>query len=142
MDKDKLQKEINELIEQREDFQKKVSEIQQQIDSKVLELESVPNLKNKYIYYRNEMFGCDVYMLVKNYTRTFNGLQLEGYIVNIFDYGSAEIVTDYHDIVDYNKVSEIKEITKEFFNETIRNKINNMIDKIDQSGAGAQVITT
>ena len=49
MDKDKLQKEINELIEQREDFQKKVSEIQQQIDSKVLELESVPNLKNKYI---------------------------------------------------------------------------------------------
>lgn len=77
------------------------------------------------------MFGCDVYMLVKNYTRTFSGLQLEGYIVNIFDYGSAEIVTDYHYIVDYNKLLEIKEITKEFFNETIRNKINNIIDKIE-----------
>ena len=131
MDKDKVYKEIEELRKQRGDFQKKVSEIQQQIDSKVLELESVPNLKNKYIYYRNEMFGCDVYMLVKNYTRTFSGLQLEGYIVNIFDYESAEIATDHHYIVDYNKLLEIKEITKEFFNETIRNRINNMIDKMD-----------
>ena len=50
MDKDKLYKEIDELRKQKADFQKKISEIQQQIDSKVLELESVPNLKNKYIY--------------------------------------------------------------------------------------------
>ena len=50
MDKDKLYKEIDELKKQKADFQKKISEIQQQIDSKVLELESVQNLKNKYIY--------------------------------------------------------------------------------------------
>ncbi len=131
MDKDKLQKEIEELRKQRADFQNKISEIQQEIDSKVLELENVPNLKNKYIYHRNEYFDRDVYMLVKNYTRTFDGLQLEGYIVNIFDDESAEIVTDHHYTVDYNKVSEIKEITKEFFKETIKNRINNIIDKID-----------
>lgn len=131
MDKDKLYKEIDELRKQKADFQKKISEIQQQIDSKVLELESVPNLKNKYIYYRNEMFNCDVYMLVKNYTRTFSGLQLEGYMVNIFDDESAEIVTNHHYIVDYNKLLETKEITKEFFKETIKNRINNIIDKIN-----------
>ena len=70
-------------------------------------------------------------MLVKNYTRAFDGLRLEGHIVNIFDDESADVITNHHYTVDYNKVSEIKEITKEFFNETIRNRINNMIDKMD-----------
>lgn len=131
MDKDKRYKEIEELRKQRSELQQKMMEVQQQIDSKVLELESVPNFNDKYIYHRDKEFDCDVYMSVKNYTRTFDGLLLEGYIVNIFDDESADVITNHHYTVDYNKVSEIKEITKEFFKETIKNRINNIIDKID-----------
>lgn len=132
MDKDKLQKEIEELRNQRSELQQKMMDVQQQIDTKILEFkDDIPNFKDLYIYHRDKEFNCDVYMLVKNYTRTFDGLQLEGYIVNIFDDESADVITNHHYTVDYNKVSEIKEITKDFFKETIRNRINNIIDKID-----------
>lgn len=130
MNKDKLQKEIDELRKQKSELQQKMSAVQQQIDNKILEFEDIPNFKGLYIHYRDTEFNCDVYMLVKNSTKTCDGLRLNGYAATIFDDESVDVVKNQYCTIAYNKISEIKEITKEFFKETIYNKIISIIDII------------
>ena len=133
MNKEQIQKEIEDLRKQRNEFSKKIGELQQQIDSKILKLKNIPDFKNKYIHYKDKEFNNDIYMYVKLVDRVRNGLEFSGDGINIADDEFIEVMKDFKHTVNDNNLSDIVEITKDVFNKIVRNRTSNIIDKIISS---------
>ena len=133
MNKEQIQKEIEDLRKQRNELSKKIGELQQQIDSKILKLKNIPDFKNKYIHYKDKEFNNDIYMYVKLVDRVRNGLEFSGDGINIADDEFIEVMKDFKHTVNDNNLSDIVEITKDVFNKIVRNRTSNIIDKIISS---------
>ena len=130
MNKEQIQKEIEDLQKQRNEFSKKIGELQQQIDSKILKLKNIPDFKNKYIHYEDKELDNNVYMYVKLVDRLHDELKLSGDGINILDDEFIEIMKDFNHRINYDNTSKIVEITQDEFNNIVRNKTSNIIDKI------------
>lgn len=130
MSKEQIQKEIEDLRKQRNEFSKKIGELQQQIDSKILKLKNIPDFKNKYIHYEDKELDNNIYMYVKLVDRLHDELKLSGDGINILDDEFIEVMKDFNHRINYDNISKIVEITKDEFNNIVRNKTSNIIDKI------------
>lgn len=133
MNKGQIQKEIDDLRKQRNEFSKKIGELQQQIDSKILKLKNIPDFKNKYIHYEDKELDNNIYMYVKLVDRLQDELKLSGDGINILDDEFIEIMKDFNHRINYDNISKIVEITQDEFNKIVRNKTSNIIDKIISS---------
>lgn len=133
MSKEQIQKEIEDLRKQRNEFSKKIGELQQQIDSKILKLKNIPDFKNKYIHYEDKELDNNIYMYVKLVDRLHDELKLSGDGINILDDEFIEVMKDFNHRINYDNISKIIEITKDEFNNIVRNKTSNIIDKIISS---------
>lgn len=130
MNREQMKQEIAELKTQRNEFQKKVGELQQQIDTIELALQDITNFTGKCVYYKEGEFGCEVYVRVDSVSRNLDGIMLEGYVVTIYDDGSAEFLKASPYTVDYDDILNIEEISEEDFKKVVRSKINDIINNI------------
>ena len=69
-------------------------------------------------------------MYVKLVDRVRNGLEFSGDGINITDDEFIEVMKDFKHTVNDNNLSDIVEITQDEFNNIVRNKTSNIIDKI------------
>ena len=122
-DKDEQVKSLREL---RNSYYQKASEIQKQIDNRIIELHQVPDFNNKFIKYSSK--ENTYYFKVNNFERLIKGVKIVGFCCIVSIYGSLNIYQKEYLLVDWNNIQNIVVIEESDFIIAITMAANNAIN--------------
>ena len=122
-DKDEKVKSLREL---RNSYYQKASEIQKQIDDRIIELHQVPDLNNKFIKYSSK--ENTYYFKVSNFERLIKGVKIVGFCCITSIYGSLNIYQKEFLLVDWNNIQDIVVIEECDFITAISNAFTNTVN--------------
>lgn len=125
--KEILQKEVEELRKERNQYQQIVCDIQAEIDKKMLEMSDVPDYTGKYVLYEDDF--SEIFIKVDSYSRAFDGVLFEGKIF-IIEKDTKYLTCSDTYTIDYNYISNVNEIRKEDFIESLNEKFFEILDKL------------
>lgn len=122
-DKDEKVKSLREL---RNSYYQKASEIQKQIDDRIIELHQVPDLNNKFIKYSSK--ENTYYFKVNTFERLIKGVKIVGFCCITSIYGSLNIYQKEFLLVDWNNIQDIVVIEECDFITAISNAFTNVVN--------------
>ena len=123
---------VKSLRELRNSYYQKASEIQKQIDDRIIELHQVPDLNDKYIKYSSK--ENTYYFKVNTFERLIKGVKIVGFCCIVSIYGSLNIYQKEYLLIDWNYIQNIVVIEESDFITAItmatHNAINSYKDEI------------
>lgn len=122
-DKDEKVKSLREL---RNSYYQKASEIQKQIDDRIIELHQVPDINNKFIKYSSK--ENTYYFKVNTFERLTKGVKIVGFCCITSIYGSLNIYQKEFLLVDWNNIQDIVVIEECDFITAINNAFTNTVN--------------
>lgn len=122
-DKDEKVKSLREL---RNNYYQKASEIQKQIDDRIIELHQVPDINNKFIKYSSK--ENTYYFKVNTFERLTKGVKIVGFCCIASIYGSLNIYQKEFLLVDWNNIQNIVVIEECDFITAISNAFTNVVN--------------
>ena len=122
-DKDEKVKSLREL---RNSYYQKASEIQKQIDDRIVELHQVPDLNNKFIKYSSK--ESTYYFKVNTFERLIKGVKIVGFCCIVSIYGSLNIYPKEFLLIDWNNIQDIEVIEEYDFITAMSNAFTNVVN--------------
>ena len=122
-DKDEQVKSLREL---RNSYYQKASEIQKQIDDRIIELHQVPDINNKFIKYSSK--ENTYYFKVNTFERLTKGVKIVGFCCIASIYVSLNIYQKEFLLVDWDNIQNIVVIEECDFITAISNAFTNVMN--------------
>ena len=121
---EEIQEKLNKLREERNQHNDEASKLQSEINKWELELHHVPDYTHRYL--RINENGSVIYLYVTKVERLFHGIRIHSNItVQIYKWWAKAYIDDELTIdVDYENIHDISIITKEEFENDIKEAFN------------------
>ena len=117
---------VKSLRDLRNSYYQKASEIQKQIDDRIIELHQIPDLNNKFIKY--SLDGSIYYFKISNFERLIKGIKIVGFCCITSLSGSLYIHHKGSLFINWNDIQNIVVIEESDFIIAITMVANNAIN--------------